>query len=234
MSRKLSESRRLKEVMSWRFITELHRRFPKRFQIIEAHPGGGMYDCLTLIDKQRQESVIDVNRQGSVHVLLEHSDIWSNWLERMLAEDSKDFLDEVTRVARLKIPNKLPPTTPESLVYRFISDFLSHSINQREYWECRNGFFDTSSISPSSIRAEWYELFPNAKSRLDELVRRNDSDLPAYQFWFLLRDEKPKLCLEFSGTAYRLDGKSIDLMPLYKQYRRIWPIISEVALDLLP
>ena len=58
------------EILSWRFITEFWRRFPHDFTLIEAHPGGGMYDCLVLLTKGKDSQfAIDVNRGGgSVHI----------------------------------------------------------------------------------------------------------------------------------------------------------------------
>ena len=51
-------------------MTELWRRFPKQFDLIEAHPCSGQYDCLVLTTKtEPSEFAIDVNRGGgSVHI----------------------------------------------------------------------------------------------------------------------------------------------------------------------
>ena len=55
-----------------------------------------------------------------------------------------------------------------------------------------------------------------------------------YNFWFLLKNETPVLCLDTSGMAYRTDGTSYDVGRMYKGKRRIWPLIFEVAGDVLP
>lgn len=233
------ESGQLKEVLSWRFVTELHRRYPKRFTLIEAHPGGGTYDCLVLLTNEPHPKFgIDVNRNGSVHV---HADAfttgaqirtWNDWAALMSGAEPARLLDEVCSAAGLDIPSKLPPTTSASLVFRTVTEFLTHTVGRLEYWECRNGYEDTSGYS-GGVRTAWFDRFPAARRAA---VRRSD-DLfaePAYRFWFLLEDRQPRLCLETTGKAYRLDGGVIDLMPIYRKRRRIWPIIADVALDLLP
>jgi hypothetical protein len=41
-------NRQLIEIASWRLISDICRRYPETFTIIETHPGGGLYDCLSL------------------------------------------------------------------------------------------------------------------------------------------------------------------------------------------
>lgn len=101
----MDNNRQLRESLSWRLVTELWRRFPDRFLLIETHPCSGMYDCLTLWSQNANKGVLDVNREGSVHV---HGDAqtgagdhasWGDWVEKMLAESPDLFLDEVTSVS---------------------------------------------------------------------------------------------------------------------------------------
>ena len=42
------KNKQLIEIASWRIVSELYRRHPGKFKIIETHPGGGQYDCLSL------------------------------------------------------------------------------------------------------------------------------------------------------------------------------------------
>lgn len=234
-------NRQLEEVLSWRFVTEFIRRFPDRFEIIEAHPGGGQYDCLVLVQMKEGyiQFAIDVNRGGSVHI---HQDAFgkgggisthSGWVQKMLEESPKKLLDEIAREAGLRIPGKLPISTPAVLVYRFIAEFLTHSIGRLDDWECRNGYCDTSGYGGGK-RTKLFDAFQRIENddhrKLIEFTRDND----AYGFWFLLRNDEPFICLHTSGIAYRLDGTSHDIKGLYKHSRRIWPIIFVVAGELLP
>jgi hypothetical protein len=36
-----------REAASWQLTAELVSRYPDRFMVIETHPAGGMYDCIT-------------------------------------------------------------------------------------------------------------------------------------------------------------------------------------------
>lgn len=234
-------NRQLEEIVSWRFVTELWRRFPERFDLIEAHPGGGQYDCLALLTKGQNPAIaIDVGRGGgSVHI---HKDalgldgdmlMYSDWMQRMLGHEPDRYLDDIAHETRLTVPKKLPASTPATLTYRYISDFLTHSICRLGNWECRNGFNDSSGYG-GGVRHQLFEQFPLLG---EENTIRHGSPIigeHAYNFWFLLKDEKPVLCLDTSGRVFRQDGICHDLPGLYKRSRRIWPLICETALDILP
>jgi hypothetical protein len=237
----METNRQLEEIMSWRFITEFWRRFPKHFYLIEGHPGGGQYDCLVLMTRGKNSPrfAIDVNRGGgSVHIhmnafgLGDDMTLHSDWLSRMLQPTPK-FLDEIAQEVRLVPPKHLPTSTPTTIVYRFISDFLTHTMGRLERWECRNGYLDTSGDGGGK-RHHLFEKFPGL--RKEENLRKIEPFYGeyAYNFWFLLKNDVPVLCLDTSGITYRRDGSSYDLGHLYKGNRKIWPLIFEVARDILP
>ena len=232
---------KIEEIFSWRLMAEIWRRYPKQFDLIEAHPGGGQYDCLVLLTKgQKPRFAIDVNRGGgSVHIhrdalgLVGDMTLYSDWMERMTGASPSGFLDDIANEARLVIPKKLPASTPATLTYRYISDFLAHSISRLENWECRNGFEDTSGYG-GGVRQSFFKQFPLLRK---ETALRHGSPILGkyeYNFWFLLKNGDPVLCLDTSGMVFRLDGACHDLVNLYRHYRRIWPLISETALDILP
>jgi hypothetical protein len=230
----------LEEIVSWRFVTELWRRWPTHFDLIEIHPGGGQYDCLALRTRgHKPANAIDVNRGGSVHINKDAFGLdggmstHSNWMERMLGPSPGGFLDDIAHDVRLTIPKKRPVSTPATLTYRYISDFLTHSIGRLENWQCRNGFEDTSGYG-GGVRREYFEQFPML--RKEDTLRHGTPICGCHEFnfWFLLKDEKPVLCLDTSGRLFRRDGACHDLPSLYKRDRRIWPLICETALDVMP
>ena len=226
---------------SWRFVAEFWRRYPSKFDLIETHPCSGMYDCLTLRTKDRQpQTALSLNRAGSLHVwpeALEQADKQSNayqdWLPSMLGPEPSRFLDNVANDLRLSIPKKLPASTPETIVYRFIAEFLAHAIGRRETWDCRNGMHDTSGWCGGK-QLEWFRKF--AELDVGEKLKHAPAlgSECAYSFWFLLKDGEPLICVDKTGLAHRQDGTRVDLMKAYKRHRRIWPIIHEAAGDLLP
>jgi hypothetical protein len=220
------------EIISWRMATELQRRSPSDLSIAEMHPGGGMYDCLAL-EKINGESIAFINREGSFQSWghnggrIEQEDLWIS--ENTHGPQLLAVVDKMCELIGLRVPKQLPPTTPESLVYRFIAAFLTHAYGGLSHWECRGGFKDTSGYD-GGWRESWFEPFPTAQQPLAS-ARRNGY---LYSFWILLENEKPMLCLETCGIAHRRDGTKVDLMPIYKAQRRIWPVIAKVALEILP
>ncbi len=217
------------EVASWRIISELHRRYPGKFVMVETHPGGGQYDCLSLFHDKRH--VADFNRVGSFHDFNGQPslDIW-----RLLAEEEPQaVLDQICRRLELPIPVKLPPSTQDVLTYRFIAAFLSHSVFGREKWECRNGYYDSTGMGECGV-SHLFNQFPEAKERLRVSVPNDLLEIPAYRFWFVIRDYKPLICLETTGTVWNDKGQSFDLTKLYKKEKRIWPVVMAIAGHLLP
>ena len=238
---KVNQSRKLEEIMSWRLTTELWRRSPKQFDLIEAHPCTGQYDCLVLMTKGKNPTFgIDVNREGgSVHV---HKDafgsngmpMYSDWLSRMLDGDPTRLLDEICKEARIDVPSKLPPSTPATITYRYIADFLSHSINRKEKWYCLNGYCDSSGMLGCYVRKELFDKFPGLQDRrlLEECPERQG--VYEYSYWFLIKDGEPELCLDINGRLFKKNGESHDLFGLYKKTKSIWAVISKTAGETLP
>lgn len=229
------------EIASWRLVSELHRRYPEKFKIIETHPGGGIYDCLTLIEAlidRKQRHIADFNRVGRFHVFnrfddKEPKEPFHIWPEMLRSDNPIAILDRVSDLLGLQVPSTLPSSTPTTLVYRFISAFLNHFTFGKDKWECRNGYFDSSDIL-GSYEVSDFEYFSLAQQRLRSVFPDDVLEQPAYRFWFLRKDEKPMLCLETTGVVWNLKGASFNLIDLYKKSNRIWPVVYEVAGDYLP
>lgn len=226
------------EAASWWLVSELHRRHPNRFRVIETHPGGGMYDCLSLIDP-RDINMADFNREGSFHVHRRFDDDSETtkplpvWQEMAGAWQPVSVLDRICDMLGLSIPAHRPSSTPTTLVYRLIATFLSHSVFDTPNWECRNGMEDTSGYGGGVITA--FERFPGAAARLQVRLPNDLLHQPGYRFWFLLRQGKAQLCLETTGTVWNDRGESYQLSDLYQEVgRRIWPMIWRFGGDLFP
>ncbi|QDU82607.1 hypothetical protein Pla110_43680 [Polystyrenella longa] len=222
--------RQLLEIISWRIVTELWRRFPDRFLLWETHPGGGQYDCLTLIDRQSpKQSLIDINRAGSLHGLYQESH--GDWVQRMVC-DPTGYLDEITISMRLEIPLRLPASSPSTLCFRYIAELLTRSLASRDFWECRMGFYDSSG-DDGGQHDDWFDMFPS--NRTEPTVRSPNPQLPnPYYYWFILRDKDPLLCLDTGGRLHRRGGQAFDLAELYPRRRKIWALITQTAMDFLP
>lgn len=134
----------LREIASWVIASELVRRAPKRLRLIQTHPGGGQYDCLTVMEGP--DSVCDFNRQGSLHFANNSSDAApiDIWLRMICQPSPKQVLDEISVRLRIPIPEKLPAGNAASLTYRVIARVLKLSVFGAEQWRCLNGFHDSS------------------------------------------------------------------------------------------
>ncbi|MGZ0172752.1 MAG: TY-Chap2 family putative peptide chaperone [Planctomycetales bacterium] len=156
------------------------------------------------------------------------------WRDALSAEDQSKTVDGICRRIGLTVPTNLPACTPVVLAYRFVAEFLSGTAFDRSRWECRSGFLDSSGFEGCIIRTKLFDAFPGAEERLQ--VRTEDDFLEnsAYRFWFILRNSEPVLCLETTGTIWNLGGDSLNIPKTYQVRRRLWPLITEIAGDLLP
>jgi hypothetical protein len=206
--------------------------------VIETHPGGGLYDCLTVLDRRTpSEQRIDLNREGSAHVQPfaqdQNATSWPTfWDEFISADDPRDVLRKLCETAGLPPVTSMPPSTPTTLTYRVIAGFLAHAAFGRKAWECRNGFDDTSGYG-GGVREDYFTPWAEA-TRLAAEPRPGLLHIAAYDYWFLVCDGEPMACLNTSGEVWDDDGQRWDLMSLYSSERRIWPVISVALGRLLP
>jgi hypothetical protein len=185
----MQASRQLIEALSWKLVSELHRRHPGKFTVIETHPGGGQYDCLTLW--ANNQALADLNRLGGFHsngCQIPWQELWSAGLtEGGIAV----LLDRMSEACRFVVPTQLPPTSPETLIYRIMAGVAAALAFEKGTWEWRNGQLDSSGCDDQGYRDQWFEAFPGAK----EAARADSAEAPfgnsKYGFWFLL-SKRPK------------------------------------------
>lgn len=218
-------------LVSWVLATEFVRRHPA-YRIVEAHPGGGSYDCL-MLNGPDGSTQWDINRGGSIHVHAVAGGMVSRegWLTWTLAEGTATVLAWVEQQLRLPAPAKLPASTPAVLAYRTACAFLRANALGAKAADCRMGFEDTSGLG-GGRRQAWLSAFPTAAEHLRSLPHPWD---PAFRLWFLLRDGKPVAAVSDDGQWFPQAGGSSDLMAAYdKAGRRVMPMLASLAPGLLP
>ena len=120
------------ELASWTLATEMIRRAPKLLYIMETHPGGGQYDCLSIVRTDLHEWICAFNRVGSFTAFrwfdsgrdcdsMLQIDVWDRIAKR---DSTREILDEICNLVRLPIPSPLPAGTAASLTYRVITAAL--------------------------------------------------------------------------------------------------------------
>lgn len=229
-------NKQLIEIASWRMVSEIFRCYPNMFDLVETHPGGGLYDCLSLYDKKNDE-VMSFNRNGSLHYfkncrtgekqLFSDNEFWEKTVEY---GDPKRIVTMVLEHIGLVWPPVRPISTPEILVYRYIAEFLTHSAFGRHEWRCVNGFHDTSGYSSGELND--FELFPSSAKIQRSMPEKFGNT--AYNFWFIKKNGESLLCLAEDGTLMCRDGSIYSLPELYKKDRRIWYLIFHISEALLP
>ncbi|MGQ0678816.1 MAG: TY-Chap2 family putative peptide chaperone [Actinomycetota bacterium] len=237
-------SRQVLEIASWRVAAEMVRRYP-RIRIIQTHPGGGQVDSLSLLLTLGAEprERLDLNRLGGVQYHFRRPNgsqtfkAWPDfWAEFINASDPREPMRKLASFAGLPPVAKLRPATPAVVVYRFVAAFLTHAAFATSFgkslWGCENGYLDTSD-GYGGVWESRFELFPGALDRLKAHEDHDPFGVSAYRFWFLLLNDDPLLCVETSGSAWDRTGLEYDFSKYIREDDRIWPVVSEVAGDLL-
>jgi hypothetical protein len=228
------------EAASWRLTAEIVRRYPGRFAVIETHPGGGQYDCISLIDQDEKSNLrcIDLNRVGGVWVHKRDGSHWAwrgSWLEMLAVENPMPLLDRLCQRSGLQSMGHLPSSTRTVVTYRVIAAFLTNAVFGRVKYECRNGCLDSSGGFGGGPREEYFEHFPAARTRLKVHETYDVLAEPAYRFWFLLKGDKPRVAIEAArGLAWDSEGRTTDLYAVYSAHHKIWPAVLKVAGHLMP
>lgn len=215
----LHPSPQLREALSWKLVSELHRRHPGDFTVIETHPGGGQYDCLTLWAANR--TVADLNRVGGFNVFCGGQSIpWQElWPTGLTEGGITNLLERMSRACGFPIRAQLPPTGPETLIYRIMAGVAATLAFDKDTWEWRNGQLDTSGCDDQGYRDQWFEAFPGAK----EAARADKAEAPfgnsKYGFWFLLKNDQPKVCISKTAVCWDADGGNHELSSHYRRDR---------------
>jgi hypothetical protein len=130
----LNGSHALSLAMVWRLASELVRRHPDRLWVHAE--GGGMYDRVTVIDLRAEPPawLVTMNAAGSNSLfksgkMLRWRDAFSD------AADPADWVRQAERLSDLPVASMpLPPSTPMSLVPRFLAIFLATQLGSRSKW----------------------------------------------------------------------------------------------------
>jgi hypothetical protein len=150
-----------------------------------------------------------------------------------MLSDARGFLDHLSNATGLEWPKVPPKSSPTTIAFRYVCEFLTTAVGRLDRWECRNGFYDTSGYGGGK-QESWFSSFPGiGLTPPPKIIGRGQVEA-AYCYWFLLKTAEPVLCLDTDGRLYKLDGQVHNLVALYAKHHRIWPLIAETALDLLP
>jgi hypothetical protein len=205
-------SLRLRLAQSWWLASELARRHPELL-LIETHPGGGQYDCLSLVASGK--TLIDINREGRIHV--HDGSAEPIPLTGLFSDDDPHaVVKEVEQVARLAGPEPTPGSTPRVLSWRVAAQCLVCTLNAKQAFDVRNECEDGSySVGPRGS----LERFPLALERAREHRPDDLLDEPLYRYWAVLRDSEAVAILDNDGYAYIAD-RAVHIPTAYQANNR--------------
>lgn len=235
-------SERSINLQSWWVASELLRRHPE-LELVETHPGGGLYDCLTIIgERGMNELHIDLNRVGRMHVHtpmasrfdrtrwgIEHPVEWSTERDQTDRRLIPRFLEDAVGLAS---PTQTPVSTPKSLAFRVIYQLLLFALNEEAEWDARNAQLDSSGMM-SDNELPYFDNIESAQDALHRGTTVSGQAISRYDFWGMLRDGRCLGLIQTDGTLHLPGHDPVPLMSVYNANKRdILPTAMEIR-DLL-
>lgn len=226
-------ARRFVLAQSWWIASELVRRHP-RLVVLETHPGGGQYDCLSIVDSSSDQDLplIDINRLGRIHVPRAEAFEPITWASALGQDNAHAVVRVVEAGAQLQPPVQAPSTTAKVLTYCVIARVLTTLVNDRRDWDARSGYLQTFQLG-SGTRPELSE-FPGVAPFLDDRRPDDVGGQPAVRFWFVKRSTESVAVLDTDGRLYLRDRPPTELLPIYKRTRSLTATIGETLSHFLP
>lgn len=198
--------KRLQTVQSWWLGSQLVRRHPE-LMLIETHPGGGLSDCLSVVDVGRDGSgstVVQLNREGGIHVRDQVG--FMSWENELNLGDRHGAVRRIEAAAGLTAPANTPASTGKVLSYRAIASVLATLLNEREVWDARNYRFDSSNAYTDDPAFD-LSPFPTAEAKVDNVRPDDLTDDLRYRFWGLLNEAEVVAILDTDGVVHLRDGQ---------------------------
>jgi len=220
------------EMASWRVAAELVRRHPDQLVVIETHPGGGLYDCLSIYLRQTDEAgkpwirpLIDLNRGPRGHITTRAGTGGDrlNWIDVLFAADlRRDVIRRVEDECEIESPTTTPETTKSSIGIRLIDEMLSFRVASRSPLTALNGVFDGSG--GAAHRQGLFAKFPSipVADYRGEVSRLDDT--PAYRYWFVCSQENgkepsPTIAVDtWNGRLWTKSESDVDLLSVYRDH----------------
>lgn len=204
------------EDLSWAVASHICQANPE-LAIQHTHPGGGLYDCLTILGPELH---IDINRTGSIHFHVtksrEQSPIpMGSWqLQLIHGTDPKIFARRICELAGLPFTSPRPKTTPHTLTYRVISNLLQENTSHRKTTRATTQFIDTAGpFGSDGGRAEFPEMLA----------------IPANQIW-VIKEENSTIAWLWEGWGWNRLGERHDLYAAYRKGQSIIEIVNWLTL----
>jgi hypothetical protein len=217
----MHRSHAMSSAMVSRLASELVRRHPDRLWVHAE--GGGTYDRVTVVDLKADPItwLITMNAAGSNSAF--NSGPTLLWSDAVSDEaDPAEWVRQAERLCGLAAPPKpLPPSTPMSLVPRFIAIFLATQLGSQARWL-------PTSIKALDHQRGWHLAMASEYRRTHP---GRDSEMV---FLSRLGEPEAELCLTSAGELWRRDGRRMMLADEHRSGEPIVRLLLKTVPDLLP
>lgn len=226
---------RMINLQSWWVASEFMRRHPE-LELIETHPGGDQYDCLTILVTERPEELhISLNRLGRIHAYAKEAPPFDwgrfgiqypiEWSGESRLDDRRMLPRLLEQAVGLSSPSQTPVTTSKTLTFRVIYQLLLFAFNESQAWEVRNAAFGSRGSSSYSTS----DLFADIASARSSLVHYAQEAKQKESFWAVLCDNRCVGLLQENATLHRPNAEPVNLMKIYNANKRdILPTAMEI------
>lgn len=215
--------------LAWWIAAELARRHLAELRILETHPGGGQYDCVSVYRSPLSSSsaIVHMNFQPGGHLTSGSTsgpDQRFNWLEVLLAGDRRiNVVEQLEHAGDLMALNRPPSATERSIGPMVIGAFLQRSTLGPSQWTTANAVADDHS--GATIRSSRLQHFDAIGDHLG--VQPDSAGVERwYDVWFVGRSngvcpfsmDKPEFALDLAtGHLWHPDKPaSFDLMDRFQ------------------
>ena len=174
--------------LAWWIAADLIRRHPGELRVIETHPGGGQYTCISVyrVASSGDPLVVHMNVDPGAHLTpaswFRRTDGERfNWLEVLLTSDRREYVSQQLEVAEgLPAVATTPSTTSASIGPLVVAAFLERSVLGPARWSTAN--LVTDSDDGIGLRQDLLQIFPGlaVAGTLTSSV-----DDPAFGVWFI-------------------------------------------------
>ena len=231
------------DVLTWRLASELVRRHPEELWVIRTFSFDGFYDCLLvrrLPDPLASPATIAINRHGT-HVkvgwfgqpeLAPDDEPLLSWGDAYAHPDPRDWLKRLEETAGLPATRStLPPSTPSSLVVRWIAMFLAMQVGSRPRWTAWN---DWSEVDFGSKPAD-FDKIPDTARWLHSQGGGGAAARVLFVGTYEDQKREPRFALSTEGHLWQPNIESVELPRAYAANgRRLATTVVETAAGYLP
>lgn len=219
--------------LAWWIASELIRRHPNMLRVIETHPGGGMYDCLSIVNRETGQGLIDLNRNGRIRIRRYdprrgEGEIFVEWVPvLMLGRRRKKFISSLQEALDLPTHTNALPTHKNSIGVRLLANLANRFSFSNKTWDLRNAWLDTSGYGEGP-QTSWTDQFP----KMDRVDLEGDCfGNSHYRYWFLIDFNKtPKLLVDADrGLAWDSQNVRFDLMEIYSSQKSIDALVHRIG-----